>query len=824
MSQRRVAGLADLAEISAQILVQILALTTATLVVGCTGLRADGDGPNEPDAGQGTHDAGAGADARGPRSEGGGGAGAGDGGSEAPTFADGAAAPTSPVLLSEIMYHPVLENSLVDDHEFIELHNRSAAAVSLAGWRILAGKMSYAFPPAANIGPGQYLIVAKKRAALAAVAKYGLKEADLLGDYAGELDNGGQLVYLLDANSATVDVVKSDDEFPWPIGADAFGAGESWLPRTLLPLAQHQYMGISLERVSFDAPGSEISNWAPSPVDGATPGRPNARAGSLVPIVEWLEAVPARARDPRVRANDRVAVKARFSRFGRVADVQVESFVDAIDRTGETTTLLPMSLTPAGGYEASLPERPDGSIVRYRILADRGAGREVVSPRPTDPYAWHAYFVTPAVASESPVHHIYVAPADWGRMYENIKAGWRVGCQMNPTWNNRVPGVFVSDGRVYDVQVRYGQGYAHRGEGADITVWPHPRPTSGPLRAQTWRVKFPRYRRFGRVVDALHLKRPDMRPVPATCPIPEWHVSTSLLTAAGIPAPPSRFVRLYVNGGYYHYLLEVGRITDKFVERAFPEERPLGDLFSSNGWYVDQGPLGRADGTSLRAFCGQQPRDRYIASYPRKSHTWKGTQGHDELIKIIADLAVARAQGLPAVRAHLARYFDVPQVLTYIAVRNWAGTYDDAYHNYYLYRRNADSKWTMLGWDFDFEYGPRQTNGARASFYYGELGVPDNHPDLGPSIFKDAFIKAYRAELDQRLRDLSKTVLQPDAVIKLADEAAKLFSMNDWKAAPVVARPASPTVAPVCDLGPRIETIKRWARDRHAFLIERLGN
>src|SRR5262245_10237852 len=66
---------------------------------------------------------------------------------------------TGAVVISEIMYHPVLENAAEDNHEFVELYNRSPAAVSLAGWK-LAGNISFTFPPGTSIGPGQYLVVA----------------------------------------------------------------------------------------------------------------------------------------------------------------------------------------------------------------------------------------------------------------------------------------------------------------------------------------------------------------------------------------------------------------------------------------------------------------------------------------------------------------------------------------------------------------------------------------------------------------------------------------------------------------------------------------
>ena len=66
-----------------------------------------------------------------------------------------------------------------------------------------------------------------------------------------------------------------DDRFPWPVGADALGAGERWLSPDKLGnrgLDEHRFLGRSLERLNVDQPGTLVANWAASPLDGATPG------------------------------------------------------------------------------------------------------------------------------------------------------------------------------------------------------------------------------------------------------------------------------------------------------------------------------------------------------------------------------------------------------------------------------------------------------------------------------------------------------------------------------------------------------------------------
>src|SRR5262245_40820498 len=58
---------------------------------------------------------------------------AGDG-TSAPV--DAAPLPLGDVVITEIMYHPVYEQSDVDNHEFVEIYNRSSAPVAIGKWRL----------------------------------------------------------------------------------------------------------------------------------------------------------------------------------------------------------------------------------------------------------------------------------------------------------------------------------------------------------------------------------------------------------------------------------------------------------------------------------------------------------------------------------------------------------------------------------------------------------------------------------------------------------------------------------------------------------------
>ena len=93
------------------------------------------------------------------------------------------------VVVSEIMYHPI---TTLNDDEYIELHNRSAAAVNVGGWR-LRGEADFDIPAGTTIAAGGRLVIAKDRARLLA-AFPALSAANVLGPFSGSLsDRAGRI-------------------------------------------------------------------------------------------------------------------------------------------------------------------------------------------------------------------------------------------------------------------------------------------------------------------------------------------------------------------------------------------------------------------------------------------------------------------------------------------------------------------------------------------------------------------------------------------------------------------------------------------------------
>ncbi|MBI5387135.1 MAG: lamin tail domain-containing protein [Verrucomicrobia bacterium] len=96
-----------------------------------------------------------------------------------------------PLVLNEIMYHPI---SGLNDDEYIEISNRGSNAVDLTEWQIDGG-VRFTFPSNAVIAAGGYVVVAENLTNL--LAKYPhLSAASTFGNYSGNLRNGGERLVL----------------------------------------------------------------------------------------------------------------------------------------------------------------------------------------------------------------------------------------------------------------------------------------------------------------------------------------------------------------------------------------------------------------------------------------------------------------------------------------------------------------------------------------------------------------------------------------------------------------------------------------------------
>jgi hypothetical protein len=678
------------------------------------------------------------------------------------------------VVINEIHYHPVEKPvfdgagdsvlELSDDvHEFIELKNAGPSTVALGGWR-LAGGVDYVFPAGTVLPAGGHLVVARFPRRLEAVAAYGLAAGSVFGPWQGGLSNRGEAIRVESAAGAVADAVSYASAEPWPLAAHAFGAEADW---TGIDELQHQYRGCSLERVSAAWASNDPANWLASPVAaGPSPGRANAISRPVpLPVAVGVEAVQESTGSILIRENQPVRIDARFSSGGSgVVGVQVEYFKDETNATDEARTLVAMTPVDGqpGSWRAVVPGQAIRSVVRYRIVADRGQGEETISPRPDDPYAWHGWFVTPVRSGTQPKYDVFVSSSALSTLSNNIAGSPRRIVSPDPpglpreSWNATQPGVLVRDGRVIDVRLR------HHGSRYNRNV----------LRA-SFKVQFPRYARLDGAEALFFKDKGD-----------DHRVGTQLYRAAGLPSFGARYVDLFINGSSQRQRLEVPEMDERHFEKfaeaqaaAYPgtEVEATGEFYKATGVvpfetasgigattvYTSsgEGPYYIGNAAPIPAKAGWTQRQRYEYTYGLQMHQWIGGRDVEDLITGLwaarGDSPTAPNPNLPALRDWLERHFDVEATLRYIAIRNWCSPFDNATHNYFLWRR-ANGRWAMLPWDLDGELG-----NTTQSIFWDEQTTPQPDTLRGPQWIKDSFLKCFREEYRRTLWLLNHTVLHP---------------------------------------------------------------
>ncbi len=115
------------------------------------------------------------------------------------------------IVINEVQYNRA--------EEWIELYNRGAEVVDLTDW-MFVDAVAFSFPAGTVIEPGAYLVVASD----AAVLQDAYPDIQVLGNFAGNLDNAGDHILLLDNSGNPADVVRYFDGGRWPSAADGGGS------------------------------------------------------------------------------------------------------------------------------------------------------------------------------------------------------------------------------------------------------------------------------------------------------------------------------------------------------------------------------------------------------------------------------------------------------------------------------------------------------------------------------------------------------------------------------------------------------------------------
>ncbi|MEM7394125.1 MAG: CotH kinase family protein, partial [Verrucomicrobiota bacterium] len=174
------------------------------------------------------------------------------------TLTDDSISPEGFLIINEVQYNPSLPNA-----EFVEIYNRSSIhAFDLSGYRL--NGVDYTFPPGTVIQPQAYMVIVENEPTF--IAAYGAI-GGLVGEYNGNLDNGGETLSIMSPDDVVIDSFRYDDLPPWD--ADADGGGPS------------------LQLIDVNQNNDVIGNWVADTVVLYTPGVVNSVSTTL-PIFPTL--------------------------------------------------------------------------------------------------------------------------------------------------------------------------------------------------------------------------------------------------------------------------------------------------------------------------------------------------------------------------------------------------------------------------------------------------------------------------------------------------------------------------------------------------------
>jgi hypothetical protein len=167
------------------------------------------------------------------------------------------------LLVTEINYNP----AGLGDYEFIELYNAGTNLLDLSGVS-LSNAVRYIFPAGYALGPGAFAVVVKDTAAFAQRYQapgtpYYWPRIDVVGPWAGSLDNAGETVSLVASNGVELSSVPYKPGGDWPVRADGQGSSLELIALPP-PTATDQQVR------AFVADGR---NWSASSLYHGSPGR-----------------------------------------------------------------------------------------------------------------------------------------------------------------------------------------------------------------------------------------------------------------------------------------------------------------------------------------------------------------------------------------------------------------------------------------------------------------------------------------------------------------------------------------------------------------------
>ena len=642
------------------------------------------------------------------------------------------------VVINEIMYHPASENPL---EEYIELHNRGTNAVDLSGWRFVNG-VDFTFPPATSLGAGQYLVVAASLSNFQAKYSFPLV-TNVIGDWVGQLSNGGEKIELADALGNVVSEVRYADSGDWGVrvvGPFSSGTrGWDWS-------AAHDGAGSSLELINSAMPLDNGQNWASSPAPDGSPGRVNGAAtNNIAPLIYDVAHSPAIP-----RSTNQIIINAR------VVDELPSGFTVTLFYRNASTTNPPAFTSAAmldngasgdgeigdGIFGAVLPAQASGTIIEYYVRTTDGANTRTW-PAP----ALNEFLVsTQAANAQLQVdNEVYAGGQPILRLVLTAAERQRLAVVNNQS-DAEFNATFISTD-VGETKIIHNVGMRIRGAGSRSAA------------VKNYRVNFPSDRPWNNLT-AVNLNSQFIH---------SQLIGNILAQKSGLPAANGRIGQVRVNGvnlaragvpirsngsGFESYNL-VEAINAEWADKHFPADTGGNVYRASSGAHL-------AD----LSYQGTNP-----VSYLNRGYS-KTSNGSENDWSDLVDLTYKLSRNTPdgVYSNTIAARLNVREWMTYFAVFSLTDSKETSLgtgegDDYALYRGLLDTRFKLVAHDFDTIFNEGDTAGNLNDSIFLAADYTDQ-PDVARFLQVPELVPLYYAELYR----LATTVFSPAQLNPLIDQ------------------------------------------------------
>ncbi|HKX61210.1 MAG TPA: lamin tail domain-containing protein, partial [Verrucomicrobiae bacterium] len=609
------------------------------------------------------------------------------------------------VLINEIMYHPGHDQAAFAPEplaeEYVELHNRGATPVNLAGWRL--NRAVEITLPNVNLPAGGYLVVAANLATFQAKHP---AVVNVVGGWTGRLSNSRDEVELEDPSGNRVDLVEYADEGDWSVRT-ATGLGWEWMSAA-------DGFGSSLELRQGALDNNAGQNWRPSTANNGTPGAANSVAvANLPPMIREVTHFPAVP-----RSTNSITVLARVVdestsgltvRLWRRDGATFDPFVSvAMLDNGASNDGAPGD----GLYGVVLLPMSHGAMTEFYVEATDAASNARTWPAAADlgggnfGQEANAFFQVDdeVYTGKQPFYRIIMRPTDRSDYFS----------QCNPSAPVQYNATFISvEGS--DVQVRHNGEVRRRGAGSFCNNPPNAK--FNIPRDRVWNDK-----------SSLNLNGVNVHAQVA---------GSAVALKAGLPAPYARPVQVRFNG--VNYANSGGGMFGSYAHVEVVDSEWARDHFPDDGngnAYSKRRPLCETLG-----YLGATPQSYVNCAFDKESNA--SENDWTDLMNLMFAMDASTTPDndyVAAVRRNLnveqgLRYFAVLFMMNYTETALATGEDDD----YDLYRGLVDPRFLFLPHDFDQVFG---TQGSLPDDIFQATRAPNvgrflRHPEFEPLYYAE---------------------------------------------------------------------------------------